>query len=94
MVISLTKKHEKLYQPFVEAENVRILYRLKLLTGKYMTTLINEAIQFYDEQVRAQIDGEDLRTADALENLRRVLREYDERHGESSQLSSLFHNDG
>ena len=74
---------EKLYQPFVEAENVRRLYRLKLLTGKHMTTLINEAIQLYDDQVRAQIDEEALETADALENLRRVLGEYDERHGKT-----------
>lgn len=88
------KKRERLYQPFVEAENVRRLYRLKLLTGKYMTTLINEAIPFYDEQVRAELDGEELRTADALENLRRVLRGYDERDGKSSQLSSVFRNDG
>ena len=72
---------EKLYQPFVEAENVRRLYKLKLITGRYMTTLINEAIQFYDEHVRAELDEQALETADALERLRRVLRDYDERHG-------------
>jgi hypothetical protein len=81
MVVGLKEKREKLYQPFVEAENVRKLYRLKLITGKPMTTLINEAIPFYDEHVRAQIDEESLETADALENLRRVLRQYDEKHG-------------
>lgn len=72
----VTDQREKLYQPFVEAENVRKLYRLKVLTRKPMTTLINEAIEFYDEHVRAQVDEEALKTADALENLRRVLREY------------------
>ena len=45
-------EREKLYQPFVEAENVRRLYRLKLLTGRPMTRLINEAIEFYDLHLR------------------------------------------
>ena len=56
MVIGLKAKRERLYQPFVEAENVRRLYRLKILTGKPMTTLINEAIQFYDEYVRTRLE--------------------------------------
>lgn len=87
-------KRERLYQPFIKGENVRRLYRLKLLTGRAMTTLINEAIPFYDQHLRAELDAEELRTADALENLRRVLRGYDERDGKSSQLSSVFRNDG
>jgi hypothetical protein len=80
MVVDLKEKREKLYQPFVEAENVRRLYRLKVLTGKPMTVLINEAIPYYDEHVRMEFDEERLRTADALENLRRVLQEHDEKY--------------
>ena len=53
---------ERLYQPFVEAENVRRLYKLKLLTGRYMTTLINEAVRFYDDYMRGEL-GDGMRSA-------------------------------
>jgi len=46
---SKRQEREKLYQPFVLAENVRLLYRLKLTTGEPMTVLINRAIQEYDK---------------------------------------------
>ena len=51
-VIDLGGHRERLYQPFVEADNVRRLYRLKQLTGRPMTNLINEAIRFYDDMLR------------------------------------------
>ena len=38
---------EKLYQPFVVAENIRRLYKIKIATGKCMTKLINEAVELY-----------------------------------------------
>ena len=61
MVIEVGDKRERLYQPFVEAENVRRLYRLKQLTRRPMTSLINEAIGFYDDfpRERGARDGDE-----------------------------------
>ena len=46
-------KRVKLYQPFVEAENVRKLYELKTRSGKPMTVLINEAVVAYYESAQS-----------------------------------------
>lgn len=70
----------KLYQPFVEEENVRRLYRLKLLTGKPMTRLINEAVQYYDQQLRAEMEERYESASDALERLQEAIDGYDAKY--------------
>ena len=49
-----------------------------------MTRLINEAVQFYDEQVRTELEECDELASDALKRSQRAIDEYDAKYRKES----------